>query len=64
MSDIFGDGYGSDHDWKRLYTDPAKITFYVCNKCGENFAHAYDEIPGIFRAMKETGVKDDCNVTT
>lgn len=60
MSDISGNGYGSAHDWMRLYTEPSKVTFYVCNDCGENFAHAYDEIPNIFQAMRETGVKENC----
>lgn len=65
MSDIQGNGYGSAHDWKCGYTGPSKVTPYVCARCGEKFYHAYDNIPDIFTAMKNTGVKENCsNVAT
>lgn len=59
-SEILGEGYGSDHSWKKIGTsecissvwDNIEYTFYKCTKCYINFFHYYYEEPDIFEAMK------------
>lgn len=66
MSDIFGDGYGSDHNWKTHYTNQSpkgysdKFTVYACVDCGVSFTHHYDVTPNIFVAMKKHHVPENC----
>lgn len=59
MSDIYGDGYGSKHNWTRIATTGNKCTTYLCS-CGESFTHWYDQISDIFDAMKSRGVSEEC----
>jgi hypothetical protein len=57
-SEILGEGYGSDHSWKKIGTTQtnavghSRYTFYKCTKCYINFFHHYDTEPNIFEAMK------------
>jgi len=60
MSDIFGDGHGAAHDWKRGHTQSWKVTHYKCRNCGTEFDHAYDDIPDIFEAMAFRLVPAEC----
>ena len=60
MSDIYGEGHGSAHDWKYCWSSPSKTSYYQCSRCGYKFAHAYDSIPDIFRAMKQQSVPAEC----
>ena len=65
MSDINGNGYGSSHDWERLWSNTTnsrqkKATHYKCRKCGATFSHFYDIEPNIFKAMELAGVSKDC----
>lgn len=59
MSDIYGEGHGSAHDWKYCWSSPSK-SYYQCARCGHKFAHAYDSIPDIFQAMKQQSVPAEC----
>lgn len=62
MSDIFGQGFGDDHDWQAGWTTPAKMTPYKCRRCGETWAHSYDITPQIHKAMQESGrVSEHCS---
>lgn len=60
MSDINGQGYGDDHNWKCLGTSPFKVTEYRCEDCTAFFRHCYDDIPNIFDALRFTGMSDKC----
>lgn len=54
MSDIKGEGWGSDHSWNRDITDDFggySGTRYFCAACGWCFVHRYDMVPDIFDAM-------------
>lgn len=64
MSDVYGNGYGDQHDWRRGETSSFKVTVYKCRRCGAPFAHAYDDIPDIFMAMKWQGVPETCTAET
>jgi hypothetical protein len=65
ISDIYGQGYGDSHSWKRGQTAQvgsnfwAKGTVYFCG-CGASFNHAYDLVPDIFQAIEQWGVVDKC----
>jgi hypothetical protein len=59
-SDIFGEGYGSSHSWRRGHTSPYKSTEYICVDCGALFLHDYDETPNIFEAINEAEIPDQC----
>ncbi len=71
MSDIYGTGFGSNHEWVRGKTEPVnsifgsssatKSTFYSCKNCHIGFRHNYDDIPDIFLAMERAGVPEKCN---
>jgi len=63
MSDIYGEGHGSAHDWKYCWSS-WKTSYYQCARCGHKFAHAYDSIPDIFQAMKQQSVPAECQPTT
>src|SRR5690606_26299579 len=63
MSDIYGEGHGSAHDWKYCWSS-WKTSYYQCARCGHKFAHAYDFIPDIFQAMKQQSVPAECQPTT
>lgn len=57
MSHIRGTGYGASHDWRGdTPQDNSKRTFYVCQDCGANFVHCYDDQPDIFAAMRAASV--------
>jgi hypothetical protein len=64
MSDIYGTGFGSTHDWAYEFTDDfggESGTRYHCRKCGQVFVHRYNSTPDIFVAMvRSNGVTDDC----
>lgn len=61
MSAIYGQGYGSNHDWiDNTPQDNSKRTFYSCKSCRARFTHMYDEIPDIFLAIELNGVPDQC----
>jgi hypothetical protein len=70
MSDIYGEGYGSKHDWVRGYTNQTdlgetptsydKATSYDCSRCNAQFTHRYDVISNIFIAMEAAGVPEEC----
>jgi len=60
MSDINGEGYGSEHDWIRGISSPFKYTSYTCKECAGHFQHNYDDIPDIFEAMKIQKVPENC----
>lgn len=70
MSDIYGQGYGDKHDWKRGHTNQFymgevqsyadKATAYTCSNCKASFSHRYDLIPDIFEAIKASGVSEEC----
>jgi len=62
MSDIYGKGYGSAHDWQYCWSS-WKTSVYQCARCGHKFAHAYDCIPDIFEAMKRQSVPAECRPT-
>jgi hypothetical protein len=66
MSDINGKGYGDKHNWKNLGTEQHPIpeyrtTLFKCKKCHIFFYHHYNIIDNIFDAMRDFGVKEDCN---
>lgn len=67
MSDIYGEGWGSSHDWQNKGTNQVgsaywvKATYYVCKKCGITFKHEYDLIPDIFKAIELNGIPDKCS---
>jgi len=64
-SHIYGEGYGSSHQWIRGGTNQVgsdwmnKASYYGC-PCGATFSHPYDIIPDIFEAMRIEGVVDIC----
>ena len=65
MSDIYGNGYGSSHDWRY---DSTQIfggewaTRYFCRHCARRFVHFYHTTPDIFEAMtKADHVTDACD---
>lgn len=70
MSDIYGNGYGSKHDWVRGHTNQSylgqvysykdKATMYTCKNCGQTFSHQYGVISDIFEAIKQSGVTEEC----
>lgn len=67
MSDIYGNGWGADHDWVRGGTNQVgsaspwmKASFYECSNCHESFAHSYDIYPDIFVQMKVLGISEHC----
>ncbi len=66
MSDIHGEGYGDQHNWKRqeTYQVGARPMFkgavYVCRNCPVSFVHRYDLIPDIFEAIKVSRVPEKC----
>lgn len=67
MSDIFGEGYGSKHTWKRISTaqvgsapNNQRFTSYKCKVCSQTFKHYYNLIPDIFEAMELEAVTDSC----
>jgi hypothetical protein len=55
MSDIYGTGWGSSHDWHYEYSNDTKHSFYTCRACKAFFVHSYDRIPNIFDALKLDG---------
>ena len=65
-SDVRGEGFGSDHRWKRgltvaaMSTRELKGTLYVCESCGFRFAHRYGMIIDIFDAMRAWPVPERC----
>lgn len=65
-SDIAGDGYGSDHTWKKTYTRQGvnasnqKFSNYVCKDCDVKFTHYYDLQPNIFKAMEMNRIPQMC----
>src|SRR5690606_39455532 len=63
MSDIYGEGHGSAHDWRYCWSSPSKTSHYQCARCGHKFAHAYDSIPDIFQAMLQQSVPAECQPT-
>ena len=63
MSDIYGEGHGSAHDWQYCWSS-WKTSVYQCARCGHKFAHAYDCTPDVFEAMKQQGVPAECQPTT
>ena len=61
MSDVYGEGHGSAHDWKYCWScSSSKTSYYQCARCGHKFAHAYDSVPDIFQAMKQQSVPAEC----
>lgn len=67
-SDIYGEGYGSSHTWKRgenrnLGSVQAALrgSCYTCSTCKVTFRHYYDLTPNIFKAIQECGVDDKCS---
>jgi len=62
MSDIYGEGHGSAHDWQYCGSSPWKTSYYQCARCGHKFVHAYDSMD-IFQAMKQQGVPAECQLT-
>lgn len=60
MSDIRGDGYGSQHDWMYLGSTPFKTSSYTCKRCKAGFQHNYDDEPNIFAAMLFANVSKEC----
>lgn len=66
MSNIFGSGYGDDHDWQRGGTNQVgswgtKATHYQCANCKQQFSHYYDYTPDIFQALENAeGVTEHC----
>ena len=66
VSEIPGEGYGSNHLWFRGITNekpnkqPHKYTEYACLKCGQWFRHLYELIPDIFVAMEKIGILEEC----
>ena len=61
MSDIHGEGHGSDHNWKHSHTSEGRQTLYKCVDCGFNFWHDYNRVVNIFEAMKGVGVPAKCD---
>lgn len=62
MSAIFGNGFGSSHDWLRGPTGQDKCTPYRCKGCNAMFYHHYDRTPGIFAAIEKQGnISDQCS---
>jgi hypothetical protein len=61
MSDIHGEGHGSDHDWKHSHTSEGRQTRYDCKDCGHVFWHDYNRIVNIFEAMEKAGVPEKCS---
>lgn len=63
LTDIIGNGYGSNHNWKLTETpqDNSKRSFYECNDCGRFWCHYYDKQPDIYIAMQEEGMPDRCS---
>ena len=61
-SAIQGTGHGDAHAWV-YYGSGKGYSRYSC-ECGANFVHRYDEIPDIFKAMKEYGVPIVCGLMT
>lgn len=59
-SDIYGDGWGSDHLWHYEAT-PSTASVYKCARCFWPFAHYYNNESNIFKAMKSSGVPDKCS---
>ncbi len=64
MSDIFGSGFGSSHNWKRGFTSAFKSTSYRCEGCGTVFFHNYDDVPNIHKAIELQGISDSCSGAT
>ena len=66
MSDIYGTGWGDDHDWVRGGTNQVgnaylfKASYYKCANCQQSFAHSYDVYPDIFKQMQVLGVTEHC----
>ena len=65
MSDIYGNGFGEEHNWQRGHTNTTsnprdKATYYTCKDCKQNFAHFYDLIEDIHVAISESGVSNLC----
>ena len=64
MSDIYGTGFGSTHDWRYDITDifgGEPGSRYICQNCGQVFVHYYNSTPDIFEAMeRNSNVTDDC----
>jgi tRNA U34 5-carboxymethylaminomethyl modifying enzyme MnmG/GidA len=67
MSDITGEGWGSDHKWKKVKTnqhahdeDILKCTLYECKDCGIMFIHRYEHISNVFSAMIQGHVPHFC----
>lgn len=61
MSDINGEGHGSDHNWKHSHTSEGRQTLYKCVDCHHVFWHDYPHVPNIFEAMEKTGVPLKCH---
>ncbi len=66
MSDLNGEGYGSQHIWKNhgchqwgTFGGKAK-SFWSCDRCNVGFVHFYHDTPDIHEAMKTAGVPNEC----
>jgi hypothetical protein len=66
MSDIRGNGYGSDHAWRFIATrvhGPGagnKFTEDECKDCKAYFRHFYDRDSDIFKAIKDWKIPEYC----
>ena len=60
MSEVYGTGYGSAHDWRRTNKATAAKHEYRCQKCGEYFAHEHGVVANIWTAIKRAGVREEC----
>ncbi len=67
-SDIYGDGYGDSHIWKKGQTrnlgsvyNSLRGTHYKCEKCNVRFFHKYNIIRNPFRAIELSGIDNKCS---
>ena len=59
QSAVQGAGHGSAHLWVNCGT-MFRSTHYHCARCGIDFFHDYQRIPGIFQNMALAGVPAEC----
>jgi hypothetical protein len=61
VSEIYGTGYGSAHDWQKVRSTWGGPIDYRCRRCGAEFA--FDPAKGhinYWRVIEAAGIAEDC----
>lgn len=60
MSEVYGTGYGTSHDWRRVGSSWGGPVRYRCRRCGAAFDYNPTHQANLPRTIETSGVPDEC----